>query len=384
MPPLDEESSMADDLRAAMQEVETAAPEPESTSAVNEDTSFSQEQSDARARDDQGRFAPRTPANPEDKASPVAEPKQVAEQPAVEKPVEQAQPAEQPQGARPPVSWTPAAREEWAKVPLLVQQEVMRREREITQTLAQTAEARNFHGEFTRTVQPYMHDIQAENSTPMKAVESLLNTAGWLRRGNTQQKANVVANIIKTYGVDINALDDVLASGQMDGTVYPQNAQGRQSNFDPAILSAIEQRFAPTMQFVQSLQERMQQGEQAKVQELTTASEQFLNDPANEFAWDVKDDMADILDLAAKRGQQMSLQEAYRRATMLHPEISKVLETRKPVQEPLSEAAIRAKKAASVSSANSGAPVGDDEDDEQSGDLRSDLRSSIRKMASRS
>ena len=383
--PLDEEqSSMADDLRAAMQEAE-AAPEQESQNEVTEDAGSAEEQSAARARDEQGRFAPRTPANPEDKVPPSGEQKPLEGQAPAEKPVEQ--PAEQPQaqGARPPVSWTPAAREEWAKIPPLVQQEVMRREREITQTLAQTAEARNLHTEFNRTIQPFMHEIQAENSTPLKAVESLMNTAAWLRRGNPQQKANVVANIIKTYGVDINALDEVLASGVVDPQVYPQgDPRMRQPAYDPAIISAIEQKFAPTMQFVQSLQERLQQTEQQKAQELESASVQFLNDPTNEFAWDVKDDMADLMEYAAKRGQQMSLQEAYRRATMLHPDISKILESRKPTQEPLSEAAIRAKRTASVSPASSGAPVGGDEDDDQAGDLRSDLRSSIRKMTSRS
>jgi predicted DsbA family dithiol-disulfide isomerase len=251
------------------------------------------------------------------------------------------------------------------------------------QTLAQTAEARNLHTEFNRTVQPFMHEIQQDGVTPLKAVENLMNTAAWLRRGNPAQKAQVVASIIKTYGIDISALDEVLASGQYDSTVYPQGqGQVRQPSYDPAIISAIEQKFAPTMQFVQSLQERMQQSEQQKVQEMTSASEQFLNDPANEFAWDVKDDMADLIEYAAKRGQQMSLQEAYRRATMLHPDISKILEGRRPVQEPLSPAAIRAKQAASVSPANSGAPIGGNEEDDQSGDLRSDLRSSIRKVTS--
>lgn len=378
-----EQGSLADDLRAAMNEASdpAATPEvsPQETTNENSEASSLADTSTAadRTRDESGRFAPRTPANPEDKvlADKVAKPTEG--QLAPEKSVDAQPVQEQPQGARPPVSWTPAAREEWSKIPPLVQQEVMRREREITQTLAQTAEARNLHNEFTRTVQPYMNDIQAENSTPMKAVESLLNTAGWLRRGNVQQKANVVANIINTYGVDITALDDILASGQRD----PQG-QARQPSFDPNILNAIEQKFAPTMQFVQSLQERMQQSEQAKVAELTTASEQFLNDPANEFAWDVKDDMADILDLAAKRGQQMSLQDAYRRATMLHPSISKILESRKAQPELLSPAAIRAKQAASASLSNSGAPMTGDEDDDGSGDLRSDLRSSIRRITS--
>jgi len=366
--------SLADDLRAAMQE---PVPAQETTNETTESTaSDEQPTADERARDESGRFAPRTAANPENKVSESGQQKPTEGQELATQPV--VQPTTEQQGARPPVSWTPTAREEWAKVPPLVQQEVMRREREITQTLAQTAEARNLHTEFNKTVQPFMGDIQAEGSTPMKAVENLMNTAAWLRRGNTQQKANVVANIIRSYGVDITALDEILAGGGGYSGQAPTSQQG----VDPNLMSAFEQKLAPMQQFINQLQEKLKVAEERGTQEITQSTEQFLNDPKNEFAWDLKDDMADILDMAAKRGLQMSLQEAYSRATMLHPDISKILESRRTVPEPLSPAAIRAKQAASASISNSGAPNAGDEDDDGTGDLRSDLKSSMRKVTS--
>lgn len=382
-----EQGSLADDLRAAMQGSEDAATEQgqETQNEAPQDTGAPAEQptGDTRARDESGRFAPRTAANPEDKVPEGGQPQSVeGKAPAAQPPVAQPpQPVSDQQTARPPVSWTPAAREEWAKVPPAVQQEVMRREREITQTLAHTAEARNFHTEFSRTIQPFMGDIQAENSSPMKAVENLMNTAAWLRRGSVEQKASVVANIIKTYGVDVNALDELLSSGQVrDPSVY--GGQGQHAGVDPGLQQLLDQRLAPMQQFITGLQEKLQAAEQQSMQKVEQSSLEFLNDPANEFAWDVKDDMADIMDMAAKRGQQMSLQEAYRRATMLHPEVSKILESRRTLPEPLSPAAIRAKQNASASISNSGAPTASDEDDDGTGDLRSDLRSSIRRVTS--
>ena len=43
----------------------------------------------------------------------------------------------------------------------------------------------------------------------------------------------------------------------------------------------------------------------------------------------MRDDMADMLDLAAKRSRVMSLKEAYDRACMMNPGISKIIEQRK-------------------------------------------------------
>jgi len=51
-----------------------------------------------------------------------------------------------------------------------------------------------------------------------------------------------------------------------------------------------------------------------------------------EFLNDVRHDMADLIDLAHKHGRQLSLQEAYDRACAVHPEVSKVMETRKRQQ----------------------------------------------------
>ena len=364
-----EETSLADDLRASLQEAEK---EYASEATDDQATTASPAETTDRDRDATGRFAPRTAAK--DKEQTLAYGDEVAPEAAavpatgeVTAPVVADVAA---QGARAPVSWKPEAREEWAKLTPTVQSEVMRREKEIVETLRQTAEARNGHADFMKAVEPYLAEIQAENSTPLKAVENLMNTASWLKRGSATQKAQVVANIISNYGVDVTTLDEILSGAQ-------QGAQGG----NPALLQQFEQRLAPMQQFIDSLQDRIKTSEAQKNVALEVEMRTFCD--GNEFAWDVKDDMADLMDMAAKRGQQMSLQDAYTRATMLHPEVSKILGGRNAVksQEQLSEAAIRARKA-SISLKDNGAPTGSDENTDEADTIRSALAASIRQATS--
>lgn len=383
MPPLEdtEQTSLADDLRAAMQELDSPPEQEQGAQGASseQEEPASTAPASAQPRDVSGKFAPKTPAEASQQVPASGEQAAQEGQPAPQEQRPAVAQQEQIVG-RAPVSWTPAAREEWAKLPSTVQQEVMRREREITQTLTQTSEARNFYAEFSKTVQPFLRDIESENSTPLKAVEHMFNTAGWLRRGSPQQKAGIVANIIGQYGIDVNVLDEILASGAARN---PALFSGQQTDMsEDRLVQAVEQRLAPVLKFVSTLQERIQTTEKQQEEEMVQSSREFLDDPKNEFAWDVKDDMADILELAARRGQKMSLQDAYSRAIMLHPTISKIVESRKTTQEPLSPAAIRAKQAASASLPSSGAPMGGDEDEDGAGnDLRKDIMGAVRSLS---
>lgn len=111
---------------------------------------------------------------------------------------------------------------------------------------------------------------------------------------------------------------------------------------------------------------QFQQQQQQKTQQVTQQNiQQFAADPANEFFADVKQDMADMFDLATKRGQKISLQDAYDKAVAINPQISGVLNKRQTAQS-LTQ---KRNASSSVSSVNTRAPVR-----ETSGqDLRSDI-----------
>lgn len=302
----------------------------------------------ARARGEGGKFAKGDNAVPPDQ-------EQVEERPAEELKPEVAKPVVkevvQPTVHKAPVSWRPEVRGKFGALPADIQEEVVRREREIETGMRESSQARRFAGEFMQTIQPYAAMIQSENATPLQAVQSLMNTAYQLRTAAPQQKAQLVAQLISQFGVDIEMLDTVLSQAVQPrggGHTLPQN--------DPS-LRFLEQKLAPVEKFMErftQMEQNAQNGVATKVQNEIDA---FANDPANEYWNDVKPDVADILEMAARRGQIISLPDAYKRATMAHPTISKLIadKTLANSAQQRSSAAQRS-RAASASLPSGGAP----------------------------
>lgn len=215
-----------------------------------------------------------------------------------------------------PLDWSPKQRESWSKVPRPIQDKIIAREQEAAQAMAGTADARKTHDRFSQLANSYAPVLAAEGvNTPMEAVEGLFKTAANLRMGTPETKARQIAQMIKHYGVDVQALDSVLVG---EAPQQNQNAQFEQM---------IDQRMAPINQVFEQLTQ-MQQNKQQQVQQQANHSVEDFGAKA-EFLNDVRMDMADLIDMAAKQGRQLSLQDAYDRACTLNPEISKVLEDRK-------------------------------------------------------
>lgn len=363
-------SDIADDIRNSMADLEgpstDTAPIDVPSRAVPDADDSSAEQElvpTSGDRDASGRYTPRTPAAVP--AQPLTQGLDAPNAPA-------GTPTPQPPAARAPVSWKPEAREDWAKLPPGAQQEVMRREREITETLRTTADARHLQQQFQQVAQPYMHFIQAENSTPMQAFSNMMQTAATLRVGSAQQKADLVTNICMQHGIDLQMLDAALSARMGQG--------GQQQPQHSDVMQLVDQRLAPLMQHFNGIQQQRAQVEQQSTAALQSEVDAFMSNPANEFAGDVHADMADILDLAANRGQKITLQDAYNRATMLHPTISGIVQRRQQngAVASTSQAALRAKRAAASISDN-GAPSRDSSG-EDSDDIRSAITASMRSL----
>jgi hypothetical protein len=246
-----------------------------------------------------------------------------------------------------PLSWKPEVREKFAKLSPEIKAEILRRETEIARAQNEAGASRKFQQEFSQTIRPFEALIAGSGVNPLQAVKNLMTTAASLQTGTPAQRANTVANIIKAYGVDIATLDSILAGRQPKPGAAPLDD----------IQRMIDQRLAPVQQYMS----RAQQQEQARQQVLTAESsqtiEQFANDPKNEYYEDVREDMADLLELAAQRGREMTLQEAYNRATLAHPTISKLVERKQRTEQLRAgqSAVERARKAAS--SATPGTPA---------------------------
>jgi hypothetical protein len=209
---------------------------------------------------------------------------------------------------RAPISWKPAMREQWAALPKEVRQEIYRRERDISKGLSESAEARRFHQEFSKVARPYEHLIRMEAGGPIEGFENYLKTAAVLRQGTDWEKASSIAGVIKQFGISPEMLDRALV-GVMPS---PQERQ-QQPMRDPRL-----------DELLGSLKAQQAQDEERVKQEALAELQQFREN-APEFLPDVETLMADILSVAAQNKQNMSLQQAYDRAIMIHPEVSEIV-----------------------------------------------------------
>lgn len=365
-----------DDFTAAIAELENKTEEPSALGGEEHD--FRQEKSEevpapeaspkpetgeAKPRGPDGKFAPKT----ESKDTLPADKEQKQE-------VKEQKPAQQEE-ARAPISWKPEEREHWATIDPVAKAAVLRRDREVDAALRTSAEARQLQQDFQRVTGPYEAFFRAENATALQAVETLMQTAAALRTAPPGQKANLVADLIQTYGIDLQTLDSALAA----------RLQGRQAPGHPSdqVAMMIQRELAPVKQFMGSIQKNSQTNQQALEQQAEQAWESFANDPKNEFAQDLREDIADLLEYATKRGQTLSLQDAYKRATLLHPTISGIVQSRQQASGSAQQtaAARRALNAAASIPSNGAAPGQDDEADAGDGSIRSDLASTIRQLS---
>lgn len=309
--------SLRDTLSAAFEETSeeapvvadvVAAPEvAEEVSSVEETPS----EAAARARDEAGRFAKKSAEKLSDKAT-------VAETPRTALKAAPAAPVAPVVEMKPPQSWRGPAKETWGALPEAARVEVLRREKEIATQLAAVGEDRKYASAFRQTLAPYEAQIRAEGSTPEKAVGNLLNTAMALRTAPPAHKAQLVAGIITDFGVPLEGLVAAL-----QGRTPPQSAPPPQQLDAATIAQQVEK---------QLMQRLSAQRESQLVAKYSSETESFLEKQpmhgldGTDYSQEIREDMADIIERATKRGSPMTLERAYTLAARQHPEVVKVLE----------------------------------------------------------
>jgi hypothetical protein len=274
--------------------------------------------------------------------------------------------------SRAPGSWTPVAREKWAALPTEIQREVLKRERDIANGFNEVAEIKKFRDVYGGIMNQHQGIINAEGGDGMKMTRDLFQTAATLYNGSPDQKVRTVAAMIRNFGIDLQMLDEHLSQTMGNGgngAAPPQRSQ--YAGGGPDIASLVRQ------QVDAALAPYANQRQEALTREVDDDIANFASDPANEFFDDVKDTMADLLDVATKQHKTLSLQDAYKRATLMHSEIADVITDRQLREKASSrnEAAAKAKRrAVSVT----GAPATDLATGVQRGDsLRADLEAAI-------
>jgi hypothetical protein len=280
-------------------------------------------------------------AKPSDTPSPGSEEKQQA---APDKAPETPTSKREHRIDRAPQAWKKEAKGEWANLPLHVRQEVYKRELEISRALSEAAPARHAMQQFQQTVSPFMARIQSNGVTPMQAVEHLFRADYTLATAPMPQRAQYMADLIKQYGIDIAELDRALVGqGQTQG-------QPQQPDISALVQQQVQQMVAPLLQREQAQQQRMQD-------EVVANVEQMALDPRFPFFEEVREDMADIIDMGMKRGVVISLEKAYDKATRMNDDVQSQMEQTRAASQSL-DTHQKAQRALRASSSVSGAPAG--------------------------
>lgn len=318
-----QQSSIRESLSAAFDQQAEIAPAAEAGVAPSQPAAQDvPTTAPARQRDETGRFAAKAKEvspNPEKAAAPAATP---VPPDASAKPAE-AEPASLVVPEKAPQSWTPAAREEWAKVPAPIRQEVLRREKEIGRVLSESAGVRKAWQEFEAVAAPYRALFTAP---PVQVAANLFQTAAALQTGDIPTKAGILAQMIRNFGVSPDAVADAL-----EGKQTAQSPHGPQYR-DPR---------------VDDLLRRQQVADQQRQQsEVAQAHQQLEAFRANaEFIQDVWPDMVALLET----GRASTYEDAYSKACRMNDDVAKVVKQRHEAKarETVQAATTRARAAAS-------------------------------------
>lgn len=213
---------------------------------------------------------------------------------------------------KPPQSWRTGPKAKWDSLDPEVRQEVIRRDRDIERTLAETSQDRQISRSFQQVVAPYMARIQSTGMSPVGAIQELLKADHVLTTAPQGQRAAFMAKMIKDYGVDIRSLDEALSG------------QPTEDPIDSRVDRLVAERLKPFQEFVSAQTQYENQQRNQHLQSIDVSIEQMSADFVKFPEFDnVREDMADLIDLQAKKGVYLNLEQAYSRAIAMNPEASK-------------------------------------------------------------
>lgn len=127
-----------------------------------------------RPRDELGRFA--KAAAPDEASTETPTQKETTDQ-APEQATAPAQPASEA-----PASWSDAAKAEWAKLPPAIQQEVARREADVSRYVSQAGPALQAFDTVVKALEPVAANLKAAGITAPEYISRLVSVEAWLQR----------------------------------------------------------------------------------------------------------------------------------------------------------------------------------------------------------
>jgi hypothetical protein len=339
----DAETSLRDDLRSAMEEIEAREAAPAQPAQEAAPAEAQAEPSRDDGRDAQGRFTPK--AKPEETPAVAAQP---TGQPTAEQPKQEAETA--------PSSWRSAASGVWAQVPAEARAEIMRREKEMASLAGRMDQERAFGREFAEIVRPHAETIKGFNVSPQIAVKTLLANDAVMRGSDMKAKVQLAYRMLQDYGLNPAAFAQPLPGTPTDPHVAAMQREMEQMR------ARLAQHGQPQPQFT-----ALPTTEEAAT--VPDNIEAFRSDPAHPHFDRVATTMATLIESGAAPG----LEEAYQMAVAGDPSLrsTPAATTAQPAQRPQ---AVSAARAASVSVAGSPGGTGTP----RPATLRDELREQLR------
>jgi hypothetical protein len=212
------------------------------------------------------------------------------------------------QGIQAPVSWSPAAKQEFSKLPIAVQEAVAKREMEVSNGFKQYGEKVKQYEAIDKVLEPLTPMLQQHGLTKDQYVQRL-------RAAEVALESNPVEGIkwlAKSYGVDLSKL-----TGQ---------PPGEQPYVDPDI-QALKQELAE----LRSQQTNWLQANQAAVaNEVAQEVERFKSEtnPDGTLKHEFFDQVRPILAQMNQAGEVKDLKSAYDEACWRHPQVRQILQAR--------------------------------------------------------
>jgi hypothetical protein len=260
-------------------------------------------EADGPVRDEHGRFAPKEGVKPADTQTIPTTPAQAA-------------PEAQPEPIRPPASWSAQAKADFATLPQHIQQEVLKRETDVSKGFEERATQLKRYEPLEQVIAPHRDRLALAGTDEASYVRSLIAADEMLRGPNPIQ---ALAQIAQLYNVDLRQL------------AQPGQQQQPQAQLPPQV-QALEQRF----QHLEGLMTQQLSAAQQAAQSQTQAEiDAFAKD--HPYFENVRADMSALV----REGRASNLAEAYDMACWARPDVRPLMlaEQEKTKQAQAAEAA---------------------------------------------
>lgn len=206
---------------------------------------------------------------------------------------------------KPPQSWGVKVREKWGALDPEIQAEIDKRERDVANKIREDGEGRKFR----ESLRPF-ESVYGDD----KGLRGILEREAKFRNATPQQKAEMLGEMVVAGQIPVDALDSYLAT-KMGGV---QGEAPKAAAIDPeAILRQAEQRIEAKLRSAMS-----QRHAQKAQSDIAAFAEK------HEFFSDLQDTMGGLIEAGVAKG----LDDAYDKATLLHPEVRGVIEQRKAAE----------------------------------------------------